>query len=109
MVNVGDLISPQALTTPAAIPMQDSTGAASNGSATPDEDSSMNDFGECTGCTKEERGGARSELQQSNPALQQLPIGARTTTRSRGRTPVHRRMPATWLRLRSPARPIPIG
>ena len=76
MVRVGDLISPQALTTPAAIPMQDSTGPASKGSATPDEDSSMNDFGECTGCKQGERGGMRSDLQQSNPALKQVPIGA---------------------------------
>ena len=76
MVRVGDLVSAQAVTTPAAIPMQDSSATASNGSATPDEDSSMNDFGECTGCAKGERGGMRSDLQQSNPALKQIPIGA---------------------------------
>jgi hypothetical protein len=56
--------------------MSDSSVAASNGSATPDEDSSKNDFGECTGCQKGERGGMRHDLQQSNPALQQVPIGA---------------------------------
>ncbi|HEV3363089.1 MAG TPA: hypothetical protein VG795_02925, partial [Acidimicrobiia bacterium] len=61
---------------PALIPMKDSSIPASAGSATPDEDSSMNDFGECTGCSKGERGGLRSELQQSNPALKQIPIGA---------------------------------
>jgi hypothetical protein len=36
----------------------------------------MNDFGECTGCAKGERGGLRHDLQQSNPALKQVPIGA---------------------------------
>jgi hypothetical protein len=77
MVRVGDLLTGQALgPTPAAVPMSDSSVAASNGSATPDEDSSKNDFGECTGCTKGERGGMRHDLQQSNPALQQVPIGA---------------------------------
>ncbi len=109
MVRVGDLISPQALTTPAAIPMQDSTGPASKGSATPDEDSSMNDFGECTGCTKEERGGSRSELQQSNPALQQLPIGAEDDDEIQKAYSRPPETAATWLRLRSPARPMPVG
>ena len=94
MVRVGDLISPQALTTPAAIPMQDSTAAASNGSATPDEDSSMNDFGECTGCAKEERGGARERTAAVEPgAAAGADLALRTTTRSRGRTPVRRRAP----------------
>jgi hypothetical protein len=77
MVRVGDLLTAQSLgSAPAAIPMSDSSVAASNGSATPDEDSSKNDFGECTGCQKGERGGMRHDLQQSNPALQQVPIGA---------------------------------
>jgi hypothetical protein len=77
IVRVGDLVSAQGLADkPALIPMRDSSIPASAGSATPDEDSSMNDFGECTGCTKEERGGVRSELQQSHPALQSLPISA---------------------------------
>jgi len=77
MVRVGDLLSAQSLfDKPALKPMSDSSVAANNGSATPDEDSSKNDFGECTGCKKGERGGMRHELQQSNPALQQVPIGA---------------------------------
>jgi hypothetical protein len=56
--------------------MHDSSVAGNNGSATPDENSSMNDFGECTGCAKGQRGGMRHDLQQSNPALQKVPIGA---------------------------------
>ena len=36
----------------------------------------MNVFGECTGCAKGERGGMRHDLQQTNPALKQVPIGA---------------------------------
>jgi hypothetical protein len=77
IVRVGDLLTAQSLAeVPAAIPMQDSTGPASKGSATPDENSSMNDFGECTGCRKGERGGLRNELQQSNPDLQQVPISS---------------------------------
>ncbi|HTC82227.1 MAG TPA: galactose oxidase early set domain-containing protein, partial [Acidimicrobiia bacterium] len=77
IVRVGDLVSASALgNTPAAIPMRDSSIAGNAGSATPDENSSMNDFGECTGCAKGERGGMRHDLQQSNPALKQVPIGA---------------------------------
>jgi hypothetical protein len=77
IVRVGDLVGAQGLSEkPALIPMRDSSVPASKGSATPDEDSSMNDFGECTGCAKGERGGMRHELQQSNPALQALPISA---------------------------------
>jgi hypothetical protein len=77
IVRVGDLVSAQGLSdTPALIPMRDSSAAASNGSATPDEDSSMNDFGECTGCAKGERGGMRQEMQQSHPVLQQVPMSA---------------------------------
>ena len=77
MVRVGDVISTQGLgNTPAVIPMHDSSVAGNNGSATPDENSSMNDFGECTGCAKGERGGMRHDLQQSNPALKSVPIGA---------------------------------
>jgi hypothetical protein len=77
IVRVGDLISAAGLSdTPALIPMRDSSAAASNGSATPDEDSSMNDFGECTGCAKGERGGMRQEMQQAHPVLQQVPMSA---------------------------------
>jgi hypothetical protein len=77
IVRVGGLVSARGLADAAAlIPMQDSSVPASAGSATPDEDSSLNDFGECTGCTKGERGGVRSELQQTHPALQQVPISA---------------------------------
>ena len=77
IVRVGDLLSGQALDGKTAlIPFTDSSIPANAGSATPDENSSMNDFGECTGCAKGERGGLRSELQQSNPALKQVPIGA---------------------------------
>jgi hypothetical protein len=36
----------------------------------------MNDFGECTGCAKGERGGMRQEMQQSHPVLQQVPMSA---------------------------------
>lgn len=50
--------------------MLDRTAKA--GSATPDEDSSMNDFGECTGCAEEDRGGMRRDLRQSAP-----PVGTR--------------------------------
>src|SRR5437764_8418608 len=51
IVRVGDLLTASALgSTPAAIPMQDSSVAGNAGSATADENSSMNDFGECTGC-----------------------------------------------------------
>jgi hypothetical protein len=57
MVKVGS----QSDSSPALIPLQDSTVAANAGSATPDEDSSMNDFGECTGCKEEERGGMQQE------------------------------------------------
>ena len=78
MVRVGgDVITAAGLVDkPAFIPMHDSSIAGNNGSATPDENSSMNDFGECTGCAKGERGGMRHDLQQSNPALKQVPIGA---------------------------------
>jgi hypothetical protein len=77
IVRVGDLLTGQALgSKPALIPFTDSSIPAQAGSATPDENSSMNDFGECTGCAKGERGGLRHELQQSNPALKQVPIGA---------------------------------
>jgi hypothetical protein len=109
MVRVGDLVSPQALATPAAIPMQDSSATASSGSATPDEDSSMNDFGECTGCDKGERGGMRSELQQSNPALQQLPISAEDDDQIQKTASRPPESANSWLRLRSPAKPIPVG
>ncbi|HEV7865663.1 MAG TPA: kelch motif-containing protein [Acidimicrobiia bacterium] len=75
IVRVGDLVTASGLgATPALIPMKDATVPANAGSATPDENSSMNDFGECTGCAKGERGGMRHDLQQSNPALQQLPL-----------------------------------
>jgi hypothetical protein len=77
MVRVGDLVTASGLgASPALIPMKDSSVPANAGSATPDENSSMNDFGECTGCAKGERGGMRHDVQQSNPALQQVPIGA---------------------------------
>jgi hypothetical protein len=77
IVRVGDLVSAQGLgNRPALIPMKDSSVPANAGSATPDENSSMNDFGECTGCAKGERGGMRHDLQQSNPVLKQLPISA---------------------------------
>jgi hypothetical protein len=77
IVRVGDLVTGQALGGKTAlIPFKDSSIPANAGSATPDENSSMNDFGECTGCAKGERGGLRHDLQQSNPALRQLPIGA---------------------------------
>jgi hypothetical protein len=77
MVRVGDLVTASGIgTKPALIPFKDSSVPANAGSATPDENSSMNDFGECTGCQKGERGGLRHELQQSNPALKQAPIGA---------------------------------
>jgi hypothetical protein len=36
----------------------------------------MNDFGECTGCAKGERGGMRQEMQQAHPVLQQVPMSA---------------------------------
>jgi hypothetical protein len=112
MVRVGDLVSASALgAKPALIPFKDSSVPANAGSATPDENSSMNDFGECTGCAKGERGGVRSELQQSNPALKQVPIGAdddgpfqqaqKTTTSP----PVGA---ANW-RARQPSRPMPVG
>ena len=67
IVRVGDLVTANALgTTPAAHPDAGLLGCgAAAGSATPDENSSMNDFGECTGCAKGERGGMRRELQQS--------------------------------------------
>src|SRR5204862_4186002 len=77
IVRVGDLVTATALgNKPALIPMRDSSVAGNSGSATPDENSSMNDFGECTGCAKGQRGGMRHDLQQSNPALEQAPIGA---------------------------------
>jgi hypothetical protein len=77
IVRVGDLITTQGLgARPALIPMHDSSVPANAGSATPDENSSFNDFGECTGCAKGQRGGLRHDLQQSVPALKQVPIGA---------------------------------
>lgn len=67
IVRVGDGFKAGALgdASPALIPMRDSTVAAGNGSATPDEDSSMRDFGECTGCAEGERGGLRHDVQQA--------------------------------------------
>ena len=110
IVRVGDLVSAQGLADKAAIiPMQDSSAAASKGSATPDEDSSKNDFGECTGCTKDERGGMRHEFQQSNPALASLPISAEDdddVQYAASRPPVATYSWAT--RLRDP-RPLPVG
>jgi hypothetical protein len=110
IVRVGDLVSAQGLADKAAIiPMQDSSAAASKGSATPDEDSSKNDFGECTGCAKGERGGMRHELQQSNPALGSLPISAEDdddVQYAASRPPVAAYSWAT--RLRDP-RPMPVG
>ena len=109
MVRVGDLVTANALgATPAAIPMQDSTGPAGKGSATPDEDSSMNDFGECTGCTKGERGGMRSDLQQSNPALQQVPISSEDDDQIQKTASRPPESTTTWTRLRA-ARPMPVG
>ena len=67
VVRVGDIITASGLgdPSPAAFPLRDSSVAARAGSATPDEDSSMNDFGECTGCAEKDRGGMRRDLQQS--------------------------------------------
>lgn len=69
VVRVGDIITASGLgdPRPAAFPLRDSSVAAQAGSATPDEDSSMNDFGECTGCAEQDRGGMRRDLQQSAP------------------------------------------
>ncbi len=67
VVRVGDIVTANGIgdARPAAFPLRDSTTAAEAGSATPDENSSMNDFGECTGCKEEERGGMRHDLQQN--------------------------------------------
>ncbi|HKY76133.1 MAG TPA: galactose oxidase early set domain-containing protein [Acidimicrobiia bacterium] len=69
VVRVGDIVTAAGLgdASPAVIPLRDTTVAAKAGSATPDEDSSMNDFGECTGCAEKDRGGMRHDLQQSAP------------------------------------------
>jgi Domain of unknown function (DUF1929) len=109
IVRVGDLVSAQGLADkPALIPMKDSSIPASSGSATPDEDSSMNDFGECTGCTKGERGGLRSELQQSNPALQQLPISSEDDDQIQKAASRPPESTNSWTRLRA-LRPMPVG
>jgi len=78
IVRVGDIITANGVgdPSPAIIPLHDTSATAKAGSATPDENSSMKDFGECTGCAKGERGGMRHDLQQSNPALKKVPIGA---------------------------------
>ena len=98
----------QALATPAAIPMQDSSAAASNGSATPDEDSSKNDFGECTGCAKGERGGMR----QRPAAVEPGAAAAADLGRGRRRHPVDGVVPpvgtASWAARREP-RPMLVG
>ncbi|HYH51986.1 MAG TPA: galactose oxidase early set domain-containing protein [Acidimicrobiia bacterium] len=109
MVRVADLVSAQSLAdTPALIPMKDSSIPAATGSATPDEDSSMNDFGECTGCSKGERGGLRSELQQSNPALQQLPISSEDDDHIQQTASRPPQSSTAWTRLR-PVRPTFVG
>jgi hypothetical protein len=112
IVRVGDLVSATALgAKPALIPFKDSSVPANAGSATPDENSSMNDFGECTGCQKGERGGLRHELQQSNPALKQVPIGAdddgpfQQAQKAATSPPVGA---ANW-RARQPSRPMPVS
>jgi hypothetical protein len=57
MVKVGSTSDPA----PAPQPMLDSTVAAGRSSATPTEDSRMNDVGGCAGCRGEERGGMMDE------------------------------------------------
>ena len=112
IVRVGDLVTSQALGGKTAlIPIQDSSIPANAGSATPDENSSMNDFGECTGCAKGERGGLRSELQQSNPALKKVPIGADDDgpfTQAQ-KTATQPPVGAANFRARQNPRPMPVG
>jgi hypothetical protein len=108
-----DIISANGVgdSSPAIIPLHDTSATAKAGSATPDENSSMKDFGECTGCAKGERGGLRSELQQSNPALKQVPIGADDDGpfQQAQQTATSPPIGAANFRARQASRPIPVG